>query len=112
MWKVSYFDFDQSISKVLEQDPTFINFDPLTDIYKRDDFEKCFFNKKLIFLDLNFVLNKAHYASCNTKFWRNILNIAQKCEEHHEMSIDFIDELRQIIFLDKEEELGENERKF
>ena len=68
MWKVSYFDFDQSISKVLEQDPTFINFDPLNDFYKRDDFEKCFFNKILIFLDLNFVLNKAHYASCNTKF--------------------------------------------
>ena len=41
MWKVSYFDFDQSISKVLEQDLNFINFDQLTDIYKCD-FEKCF----------------------------------------------------------------------
>ena len=27
------------------------------------------------------------------------------------MSIDFINELKQIIFLDKEQELGENERK-
>ena len=60
---------------------------------------------------MDFVLNKAYYASYNTMFQRNILSIAQKCKDHHEMSIDFIDELEQIIFLDKKEELGENERK-
>ena len=40
------------------------------------------------------VLNKAYYASYNTMFQRNNSSIAQKCEEHHEMSIYFIDELR------------------
>ena len=60
---------------------------------------------------MGFVLNKAYYASYNTIFWINILSIAQKCEENHEMSIDFINELRQIFFLDEEEELGKNERK-
>ena len=41
MWKVSYVDFDQSISKILEQDPSFINFDQLDNIYTCD-FEKSF----------------------------------------------------------------------
>ena len=59
---------------------------------------------------MDLVLNKAHYASYNTMFRRNILSIAQKCEQYHEMSIDFIDELIQIFFPDKEEELRENER--
>ena len=41
MWKVSYVDFDQSISKILEQDPSFINFDQLDNIYTCN-FEKYF----------------------------------------------------------------------
>ena len=44
-------------------------------------------------------------------FRRNILTIAQKCEEYHELSIDFFNELCQINFLEKEEELTESERK-
>ena len=44
MWKVSYVDFDRSISKILEQDPSFINFDQLDNIYTCN-FEKCFLIK-------------------------------------------------------------------
>ena len=56
-------------------------------------------------------MKSAQDIESTTMFRRNILSIAQKCEEHHKMSIDFINELGQIIFLDKEEELQENERK-
>ena len=44
MWKVSYVDFDQSVCKVLDQDPTFIDFDQITDIYDCD-FETRFLKK-------------------------------------------------------------------
>ena len=65
----------------------------------------------IFFLDMDFVLNKAHYASYNTMFRRNILTIAQKCEEYHELSINFFNELCQINFLEKEEELTESKRR-
>ena len=39
--KKSYFNFDESISKFLEQDPSFIDFDQLTDL-SASDFEQRF----------------------------------------------------------------------
>ena len=48
MWKVSYVDFDQSVCKVLDQDPTFIDFDQITDIYDCD-FETRFLKKWFFF---------------------------------------------------------------
>ena len=39
--RLEYIDFDRSISKILEQDPSFINFDQLYNIYTCD-FEKYF----------------------------------------------------------------------
>ena len=60
---------------------------------------------------MDFVSNKAHFTSYNATFRKNILCIAQKCEELHEMPLEFIEKLEQLIFLDKEEGLGEKERK-
>ena len=60
---------------------------------------------------MDFVSNKAHFTSYNATFRKNILCIAQKCEELHEMPLEFIEELEKLIFLDKEEELREKERR-
>ena len=65
----------------------------------------------IFFLGMDFILKKARYASFNTLFRKEILQIALKCEEINEMSLDFIDELEQLDFLQKEEELAENEIK-
>ena len=65
----------------------------------------------IFFLGMDFILKKAHYASFNTLFRKEILQIALKCEDINEMSLDFIDELEQLDFLQKEEELAENEIK-
>ena len=62
------------------------------------------------FLGMDFVLKKAHHAAFNSLFQKETLQIALKCEEINEMSLDFIDELEQLDFLQKEE-LAEYERK-
>ena len=59
---------------------------------------------------MDFVFKKAYYAAFNSLFRKEILQIALKCEEINEMSLDFIDELEQLHFLLKEE-LAESERK-
>ena len=60
---------------------------------------------------MDFVLRKVHYASYNSLFRKESLQIALKCEEINEMCLDFIINLEQLHFLQKEEELAENERK-
>ena len=60
---------------------------------------------------MDFVLKKAHHAAFNSLFRKETLQIALKCEEINEMSLDFIDELEQLDFLQKEEESAENKRK-
>lgn len=63
---------------------------------------------------MEFVLRKAKYASSNDLLRRNILEIAQKCEEvadENGFFLDFIDELEQLEFLKKEEQVQENEIK-
>ena len=63
---------------------------------------------------MEFVLRKAKYASSNDLLRRNILEITQKCEEvadENGFFLDFIDELEQLEFLKKEEQVQENEIK-
>ena len=63
------------------------------------------------FLGMDFVLKKAHHAAFNSLFRKETLQIALKCEEINEMSLDFIDELEQLDFLQKEEESADSKRK-
>ena len=51
---------------------------------------------------MNFASDKAYNASFNSTFRKNILCIANKCNERHEMSIEFIEKLEQLTFLNKE----------
>ena len=75
-------------------------------LWKRTFVANCIF-----FLDMDFVLRKVRYASYNSLFQKESLQIALKFEEINEMSLDFIIKLEQLDFLQKEEELAENERK-
>ena len=69
--------------------------------------------KKYFFLEMEFVLKKVNYASfINGLLRRKILSIPEKCNElsdEPDLFIDFIDDLNQLEFLRKEEELDENE---
>ena len=63
---------------------------------------------------MEFVLRKDNYASFNDLFRRNIIQIAEKCEEFNDENgflLDFIEELEQLEFLSKDEQLDENEIK-
>ena len=65
------------------------------------------------FSEMEFVLRKANYASFNRLLKRNVISIAEKCREKSDdpdLFIDFIDDLNQLEFITKEEELDENER--
>ena len=52
---------------------------------------------------MDFAFKKAHYATFNSLFQKEILQIALKCEEINEISLDFIDEIERLDFLQKEE---------
>ena len=56
----------------------------------------------LFFSEMNFASDKAYNASFNSTFRKNILCIANKFNELHEMSIEFIEKLEQLTFLNKE----------
>ena len=61
---------------------------------------------------MEFVLRKANYASFNGLLRRKVLSIAEKCRQlsdESDLFIDFIDDLNQLEFITKEEELDENE---
>ena len=61
---------------------------------------------------MEFVLRKANYASFNGLLRRKVISIAEKCRElsdDPDLFIDFIDNLNQLEFITKEEELDENE---
>ena len=63
---------------------------------------------------MEFVLRKANYASFNDFLRRNIVEITEKCEEFSDENgffLDFFDELEQLEFLSKNEQLDENEMK-
>ena len=63
---------------------------------------------------MEFVLRKANYASFNDFLRRNIVEITKKCEEFSDENgffLDFFDELEQLEFLSKDEQLDENEMK-
>ena len=63
---------------------------------------------------MEFVLRKANYASFNDFLRRNIVEITEKCEEFSDENgffLDFFDELEQLEFLSKDEQLDENEMK-
>ena len=59
---------------------------------------------------MDFIFKKAYHPSFSRLFRKEILQIAQKCQEHHDICFDFIYDLEQIDFLEKEEELNQNER--
>ena len=58
---------------------------------------------------MDFVLKKAYYATFNSLFRKEVLQIARKCEEINEMSLEFIEELEDFDL--EKEELAENGRK-
>ena len=61
---------------------------------------------------MEFVLRKANYASFSGLLRRKVISIAEKCRElsdDPDLFIDFIDNLNQLEFITKEEELDENE---
>ena len=61
---------------------------------------------------MEFVLRKANYASFNGLLRRKVISIAEKCRElsdDPDLFLNFIDDLNQLDFMTKEEELDENE---